>query len=192
MTGTAAVSYASTSVSHEADAFDSSRCSPRIRRELSPVSATLTGALVLLAVNAVEPSAAKAASWATTESAISLPRAPDARSTLVSQIVDYRYMPENWDGEGGHGPSVAAINEAINFLDLLPLGALAPRSSVAGDGETGFYWRTENDFIDVSFYGDGTIYYYARVRRMNLDTASAEPFSGRALPPILAEAIANI
>ena len=36
--------------------------------------------------------------------------------------------------------------------------------------------------MDVGFFGDGQIHYYARVEDLRIDVDGSQPFSGRSLP----------
>ena len=117
---------------------------------------------------------------------------PQDNTSLHSQISAYRDLPEDWDGEGGQAPSGQAIREALAFIDILPVGAKVPKASVAGDGEIGFYWRHNKDFIEISFYGDGNLYFYARVESTGVNEHGVQPYDGSSMPKILVEAIASI
>ena len=113
---------------------------------------------------------------------------PDERSLLVAEILAYRDLQPDWDGEGGDAPSQEAINEALRFLDFVKPDTKA-KGTVSGDGEVGVYWRRPGAFIDVSFYGDGKIYYYARIDSDQFEVKGTLPFSGRQIPKDLARAI---
>lgn len=82
----------------------------------------------------------------------------------------------------GMRPSLDAIDEALRFVELLPADAPAPHVSVADDGEVNFFRRGPGLFIDVGFFGDGRIHYYARVDALEIDVDGSAPFSGRSLP----------
>lgn len=88
-------------------------------------------------------------------------------------------------------PSRAAVNEALRFADLLPADSPALHVSVADDGEVNFFRRGPGLFIDVGFFGDGRIHYYARVEASGIDVDGSEPFSGRSLPRDLVIPIAT-
>ena len=79
-------------------------------------------------------------------------------------------------------PSRAAVNEALRFVDLLPADSSVLHVSVADDGEVNFSRRGPGLFIDVGFFGDGQIHFYARVEALGIDVDGSEPFSGRSLP----------
>lgn len=116
----------------------------------------------------------------------------DRSSALAAELVAYRNLPEGWDGQDGMAPSKAAIDDALMFIDLLPLSAEAPQPMVSGEGEVGFFWRTENGFIDVSFMGDGIISYYGRSDRAGIEVHRAVEYNGKALPDELIDVIIAI
>lgn len=88
--------------------------------------------------------------------------AHDRNSDLSAQIISYRDLPAGWDGQGSVTPTADAIDDALAFIDLIPLGIEQPEPMVAADGEVGFYWKTRNSYIDVGFKGNETIAYYAK------------------------------
>jgi hypothetical protein len=104
--------------------------------------------------------AAEVAVLPTTSIAASI--AADRNSALSSEIVAYRKLRNGWEGVGSVGPRPSAIRDALTFIDKIPFGAKTPDTTVAADGEVGFYWRTDHGYIDIGFKGDGTISYFAR------------------------------
>ena len=91
-------------------------------------------------------------------------------------------MVETDDRVEGTPPSQAAINDALQFVDLLPADSPLPHVSLADDGEINFFRRRHGLFVDIGFFGDGQIHYYARVEALGIDVDGSEPFSGRSLP----------
>lgn len=79
-------------------------------------------------------------------------------------------------------PSPEAINDALRFVDLLPADSRMPHVSVADDGEINFFKRGQGLFVDVGFFGDGYIHYYACVENIGIDVDESQPFNGRSLP----------
>lgn len=113
----------------------------------------------------------------------------DHRSLLASEVKAYRGLKDNWDGEEGISPARRAIDDALAFIELLPLRARLPRPMVSGDGEVGFYWKTDDCYIDVGFFGDGTISYYGRSGPAELEARGQVPFNRHALPKDLLDVI---
>jgi hypothetical protein len=123
---------------------------------------------------------------------VSPPLPSDYRSVLSNQIMAYGHLPEDWDGEGGVAPSKEAVDDALAFMELLPLSGKLPKSMVSGDGEVGFYWKTDSAYIDVSFFGDGKIVYYGRAMHEGLEAQGAPHFSRSNLPKDLLEVISRV
>jgi hypothetical protein len=119
-------------------------------------------------------------------------RQPDQRSILASEIMAYRHLPHDWDGEGGAAPSKDALADALTFIDLLPLRAKVPKPTVSGEGEVGFYWKTSDAYVDVGFLGDGRITYYGRAAGEGLEAGDSRPFSRNSLPKDLLEIINRV
>ncbi len=82
----------------------------------------------------------------------------------------------------GVPPSPDAINDALRFVDLLPADSQVPHVSVADDGEINFFRRGDGIFVDIGFFGDRRIHYYACVERLGIDLDGSQPFSGCSLP----------
>ena len=92
------------------------------------------------------------------------------------------FMVEVDDRLGVTPPCPDAINAALRFVDLLPVDSPTPHVSVADDGEINFFRRSHGVYVDVGFFGDGQIHYYARVEDLGIDVDGSELFSGRSLP----------
>ncbi len=80
----------------------------------------------------------------------------------LAEIIAYRNLHDGWDGKGSIAPRASAIQDALLFIDKIPFGAKLPDTTVAADGEVGFYWSSADGYIDIGFKGDGTISYFAR------------------------------
>ena len=110
----------------------------------------------------------------------SLGASVDQREPLREQIRSL--LMEADDHLGGTPPSKAAIHDALRFVDLLPADSPTPHVSVADDGEINFFRRRDGLYVDVGFFGDGQIHYYARLEDQGIDVDGSRPFSGRSLP----------
>lgn len=104
----------------------------------------------------------------------------DPKELLSRRILSF--PSELHTGPEGTPISQDAIADALRFLDLLPAGSPVPHVSVAADGEVNFFRRRPGLFLDIGFYGDGQIHYYARVETLEIDAAGSLPFDGRSLP----------
>lgn len=113
----------------------------------------------------------------------------DQRAQLASNVMAYCALRDDWDSEDGVAPSREAIDDALAFIRLIPLRATLPKPMVSGDGEVGFYWKTDNVYIDVGFYGDNQISYYARAKAENLEVEGPKPYSRKSIPKDLIDII---
>lgn len=84
------------------------------------------------------------------------------KQKLIFTLRSYRTFEKNWDGYGGKPANQGAVEDALDFLKLLPKHITLPYSGLAGDGEVDLIWDQENAFIDLSFSGDKTYSFYAR------------------------------
>jgi len=84
-------------------------------------------------------------------------------SVLLSRIDEFAKRAPDWDGDGGVAPNEDAVMDAKAFLNSLDSEFASRASTLSpGDGEVLFQWRRGAAFIEVGFYGDGTISWYAR------------------------------
>ena len=87
---------------------------------------------------------------------------PSDEDKLHARLLSYPELPHDWDGRGAAPPSFNAVRDAISFLDKRPSDVPLPFPQIASDGEVGLYWRTGEIHIEIGFYGDGELSYYAR------------------------------
>ena len=113
-----------------------------------------------------------AVAGATILSAASL---PDPKEPLRQQLLLLL-------ADSGGLPSVGAIDDALRFVDLLPVDTPPPHVSVADDGEINFFRSGPGLYVDIGFFGDGRIHFYAQVQELGVDVDGSQPFTGRSLP----------
>lgn len=101
---------------------------------------------------------------------------------LRERIGDYESLSGEELGPGAEAPNAKAVVDAHRFLDLLPRGIRLPRTAPVSDGEVNLFWKTSRVHLDVGFYGDGNIDYYARCEELDVDDDGSEVFDGRTLP----------
>lgn len=89
-------------------------------------------------------------------------KAPSAEDKLAAELLSYLDLSEGWDGFESVPVPRDAVLDALSFLDLRPGDIALPYPQIAPDGEVGFYWRSEDVFAEVGFYGDGEFSYYAK------------------------------
>ena len=101
---------------------------------------------------------------------------------LRERISGYGNLSRDGSRTGAEIPNAMAVADARRFLDLLPRGIRLPRIAPVSDGEVNFFWKTSSVHLDVGFYGDGNIDYYARSEELDVDDDGSEVFDGRTLP----------
>lgn len=106
---------------------------------------------------------------------------------LRERIAGYEDLSRDGAGAGSEGPNAKAVADAQRFLDLLPRGIGLPGIAPVSDGEVNFFWKTPRVHLDVGFYGDGNIDYYARCEELDVDDDGSEVFDGRTLPVAIAK-----
>jgi hypothetical protein len=79
---------------------------------------------------------------------------------LRERIYRFANRSFDWDGDGGNPPNIDAQMDAHAFLEGIPDGRMPDVILAPGDGEIVFQWRKDGQFIEVGFYGDGTISWY--------------------------------
>ena len=87
----------------------------------------------------------------------------EAEAKLCQQLFAYIQFEDNWDGDGGRVPSLAAANNALWFLANRPADIPLPSPECGTEGDIGLYWENRNArvFAEVVFEGDGTYAYFA-------------------------------
>jgi hypothetical protein len=114
---------------------------------------------------------------------------------LKQKIVGYVARLPDWDGMEGTAPRADAIADALTFIDELLDGFPIPdRVHAPGDGEVMFQWLRPRTLIEIGFYGDDTISWYARLPDHGVSSGD-DPFdrrAGRHLPRPLADALGSI
>ena len=120
----------------------------------------------------------------------------DPKSVLRLRIQSFLCLPNlagyDFAGNPVLNPSEETVKEALRFLDLLPPRIPMPIVGRADDGEINFFWRRTGVFIDVGFYGDGNLYYLARIEASDLDRDGMEPIRAPVLPRDLIVALAAV
>ncbi|ORE91025.1 hypothetical protein [Aurantimonas sp. 22II-16-19i] len=104
----------------------------------------------------------------------------------------YNGLHPGWDGDDASAPTAAAIEAALAFIDLLPLGSDPTGTMIEPSGEVGFYWKDKGRYIDITFDGNDIIY-YAKVashdRGNTIIAMGRKPYNGRYLPDDLVSAL---
>ena len=92
-----------------------------------------------------------------------------------------RFAP-GWDGEDGVAPSKSDIDNALDFISKISLDFMKPKAMIAGDGDVGFTWRKNDDYIEVGF-PNGEISYCATVNGERFYGDAS--YNGQAPPELL-------
>ena len=109
---------------------------------------------------------------------------------LATLIQSYTSLNVGWDGSNAEPLSQNTINEGLSFIELvLNFSETKPHVSPAGDGELSFAWETEDDYLEASFYGDGTLYWYSDIKG-DKETDTFE-FSKKSIPKSFMDKILN-
>ena len=98
------------------------------------------------------------------------PRESLDEDKLHAKLLSYLELPHDWDGRGAVPPSLDAVLDTIDFLGKRPPDVPLPFPQIASDGEVGLYWRTGEIHVEIGFYGDGELSYYARHTPASGDT----------------------
>ena len=115
----------------------------------------------------------------------------DRNALISSELIAFKDLNAGWDGPGSVAPAIAAVDEALMFLDIIPQYGADPEVMVAGDGEVGYYWKNEAGFIDISFRGSGEASFFARTSDGTIK--GRFPVVGlKSLPTALARAIESV
>ena len=117
------------------------------------------------------------------------------KAELKELIASYAARQPDWDGMDGIAPRPDAIADALTFVDQLPSSIAIPDDVFApGDGEVMFQWQRSRIFIEVGFYGDDTISWFARLPGKS-DCYGDDPFDrrgGRRISQTLADALQTL
>ena len=87
----------------------------------------------------------------------------EAEFKLRQELGSYVHLDDNWNGDGAKAPSLAAVNDALTFLNGMPADVPLPYPEEGSKGDVGIYWDNSHAhvFAEVTFEGDGTCSYFA-------------------------------
>jgi hypothetical protein len=87
------------------------------------------------------------------------------KSKIISRIKKLQKYQQGWyDGIEGIPASEQTIQDALIFANNLDFNKIhIPYISLARDGEISFWWDLKTIKLGLSFYGDGTYSYYAKL-----------------------------
>jgi hypothetical protein len=82
---------------------------------------------------------------------------------LLERLAELRSLPEEQRWPGADWPTEEAFQDGRRFTERLPVPLkAAPHISLADDGEVNFAWSQNGMWVDLGFYGTGTLSFYAR------------------------------
>ena len=110
-----------------------------------------------------------------------------ALQPLRDELEAARALQCGWDGPRTKAPRAGAIDGALDFLDSLPTAVFLPDVAIGTDGEVNVNWRTDEVFVDLSFYGDDGASAYVRSGQKKTAGAGIKRFAD--LPALAATAV---
>jgi hypothetical protein len=100
---------------------------------------------------------------------------------LSNRIQSLGNYSDGWNTPESLGPSEQTVEDAMNFVPLLPNIANLPNIGLADDGEISFIWDTDGLYLDLGFLGNGLYSLYAKLpngQEITVDNAPIyEPLS---------------
>lgn len=87
---------------------------------------------------------------------------PYVADKLSAELQSYLDLPHGWDGCEGVPAPFDAVADTLAFFEMRPQDIPLPYPQIGSDGEVSLYWRTQEVFAEVSFFGDGEYSYHAR------------------------------
>ena len=82
------------------------------------------------------------------------------REHAIAELLRWRHLGTDWDGEGAKAPSLLSLTGARAFLCAMTSEAVCPEPMLFPSGRAGLYWREEGFYADLEFYENRTIAYY--------------------------------
>lgn len=110
-------------------------------------------------------------------------------TALMRTLVDYHFLPHDWDGYDGQPAKAAALLDALEFLRQLPGTLPVPSPMLSGSGTIGLYWDRGTFYASLEFEGDGT---YTLLTDGPDGYGGAEGIAARTLPADLRHFLASL
>ncbi|NMG66405.1 hypothetical protein GPA19_15785 [Azoarcus indigens] len=108
---------------------------------------------------------------------------------LLRTLIDYQFLPHDWDGYDGQPAKAAALLDALEFLGQLPRTLPVPSPMLSGSGTIGLYWDRGTHYASLEFEGDGT---YTSLTDGPDGYGGAEGVAARTLPAALRHFLASL
>ncbi len=110
-------------------------------------------------------------------------------TALLRTLIDYQFLPHDWDGYGGQPAKAAALLDTLEFLLQLPHTLPVPSPMLSGSGTIGLYWDRGTHYASLEFEGDGT---YTSLTDGPDGYGGAEGVAARTLPAALRHFLVNL
>lgn len=92
---------------------------------------------------------------------LALPYHEELARKTAAQLIAYRDLPDDWDGEGATAPSAEAISDALDMLAVTPAWLDPPKPMVLPSGDVALYWDSGERYAEIGFDGSGSYYAFA-------------------------------
>jgi hypothetical protein len=79
---------------------------------------------------------------------------------LLGQLFSYFEIRDNWDGEGASAPTHDAVDDALQFAEMIPVEVGMPKAMILPTGDLAFYWDRGPIYVEIGFDGSGQFYAY--------------------------------
>ena len=78
---------------------------------------------------------------------------------MRAEILEFKDLPDDFDGYDGHAPAQGDMDNAISFIPYIPdAGIDGVKTLVDGGGDVGFEWGRDME-LEIGFM-DGKIFFY--------------------------------
>ncbi len=109
-------------------------------------------------------------------------RQTSEKEKLIGEIRSWSAFTADWDGEGSSIPNQLSLEEATNFIRLLP-DTVDVEPMLNANGRAGLYWNIHNFYADLEFLGDGRIAYF--IQKSDDKHKGLLHFDSKSMPSVL-------
>lgn len=118
---------------------------------------------------------------------VDLARQTTDREHAIAELRRWKSLARDWDGEGASAPVPESLADAGAFACALDSRHLTPEPMLHTTGRAGLYWRSDDLYADLEFFGGGRIaFFYEKSRPEGTDRLKGVVhFDGTNLPEVL-------
>ena len=87
-------------------------------------------------------------------------RATSDNEKIIGELRSWQALAANWDGEGAEQPLLSGLADAALFVQLLTPKIASPDPMLHATGRSGLFWKSEDIYADLEFFGNGRMAYY--------------------------------